>query len=360
MKIGNYEINHYAILTGLRILKASMTTRLFPFDKKRSRDAEEVIEGNVRDGIIRSGSLQFKYMWVVDLGVGFRGIKTVIDGDLIRSILERMVDESARKGYVPSCFSSNSSFDIPWKRADNLPWLIFMLKEEGGLLEERGDEVELLFKNWVAGNFDMGEIKKEVKGDWIDTYLRPSSTYNNLCALKMFKILEPYASIKDGTEELEDSLLKKRWTNGHFIDYEGSGDYLVGDANGLALYFELFDREIREEIAETLITSGLMDPIPMRLGVYNGYGHEMRPFFTNFSSSYHTTSVWPHLGLMALNGLKKLGKEYERYKRSIEALIEDEGFIEVLGKRGRPYSTIFHRSERNLTMFAGQYLELLG
>ena len=361
MIIGKYEINPQVIILSLRMLKNSLITHLagVPSVSKSTpyEISVETIKGNT-NGIVRAGSKQFRYGWTVDTGKAFRGLKKVLSGEQLSSLCERILNTSS--GYVPTCFSNNSAFNIPYKRVDNLPWLFFMIDElDNDLLEEKSEVLQKLYEHWMREYWspEKSMIKTEATHDWIDTCLRPSSTYSNLCVLKMFEIIDRKLGIKTHTNRLKEALLVKRWAEDHFIDFEGSGDYLVGDANALALYFELFDRSLRETIASTLERSGLMEPFPMKLRE-GSYDDGMMLFFTRFSPTYHTTSIWPHIGLMALNGFKKLNIPYKEYKERIDQVVMKYGFLEVFDEKGKPYSTPFHVAEHDLTMFAGQYLEL--
>lgn len=363
MRVAGYEINRASIVGVFRLLKSSLRYHLFGIPKidedSPEAIAKVILKRNCNE-IIYAGGSNFRYEWVVDTGIAFRGLKKVLPKKKLSAIVGRILNESYAKGYVPCVFSKGSSYDTPYRRADNLPWLFYMLDELGELEDmEKRPKLKRLYENWIEENFDKHRamVKTEVKGDWMDTILRPSSTYNNLCALKLFRLAERLG-FKSYAKELEEALFKSRWTGSYFKDFEGSGDWISGDANAIALYFQLFDESIRNKIADALEASGLLEPIPIK--VRPGYYEpELWGLLTALNPTYHS-SAWLHIGLMVLNGFKALGRDYQRYKKSVDdAVMLYRNFLEVFDENGKPWHTPFHVTEWELTMAACQYLELV-
>ena len=83
------------------------------------------------------------------------------------------------------------------------------------------------------------------------------------------------------------------------------------------------------------------------------------PPLTHLTPDYHS-SVWLHLGLVYMNGLKRCGRDVSHYKAEVEALImRHHTVLEALDpKTGEPYQTPLYGCEVGLSMAAGQYLEL--
>lgn len=327
--------------------------------------AKKIIQKNYSkflyfNGIIRAGFSHYIYEWLVDTAKAFKGIikSKALPIEVLKLRVDTWIKESLKKGEVPTCFSHIRSFNMPFKfRADNLPWLIYAV-DCLGEIKERAPQLKILLDNYLKKYFDFKRflLKPETNKDWMDTILRPSSTYSNLCLLKALEIMSDYG-YRDYADNLKESLLKNRWTGNYFIDYEGSGDWLSGDAAATALYFELFSPSIRNKIADALENSNLLNPIPLKLREGN-YSDFLGPVA---SAKYHSL-IWPHMGCMALNGFKALGRNYKNYLDAIENSIRKYGnFIEVFDEKGKPFRAFYflHTSEWGLTMFAGQYLELI-
>lgn len=325
--------------------------------------AKEVLKRNARK-VLHAGSGHFWFMWVSDFAKALRGAEKVLSPSYLRGLIEYMIRESFRQGRVTSCYSHLHGFDMPYYRGDNLPWLFYAVAEycrwvgDKRLLEENETALQWLLGEYERTHFKNGLIDPAITGDWMDTVLRPSSTYNNVCALEMLHIARHLGlKVKTDAKAFEARILEDRWRGDHFTDYDGCEDLSV-DAGVLALYFQLFDSAKREAIIKNFEASALVEPMPIKVAPRD-YDKKLLPAISRLTPKYHS-SVWIHLGLMYLNGLKKSGRTFSAHKAKIEALIMKHGqMLEAIDERGEPYQTFFHGSEHGLSMAAGQYLELV-
>jgi hypothetical protein len=77
-----------------------------------------------------------------------------------------------------------------------------------------------------------------------------------------------------------------------------------------------------------------------------------------WAKDYHSL-IWPHLGLMYLNGLKRMKKPFGQHMERFEEHVwKYQNFLEVLNINGEPFTAPFFVTEVNFSMAAGQYLEL--
>ncbi|MBI5624942.1 MAG: hypothetical protein HY924_14295 [Elusimicrobia bacterium] len=365
MEIGPYSVTAEGVVSLVRHVTDSMRVRsrgipALPGDNPVEL-AGEVLRRNARK-VLLAASGHLRYMWVTDFGKAFRGAEKVLPLTYLRDLLDYMVRESRRLGRAPSCFSRRRGFDAPYWRGDNLPWLVISMAEYCrwtgmGLTKECALSLQWLLDDYCRRHFADGLIADSVTGDWMDTIMRPSSTYNNVCCLRMlsdavFLGLDAPADPKT----LEAELLRVRWRGDHFVDCS-VGDEMGVDAGVYALYFGLFKKDLREALVKRIEREGLTRPSPMR--AHQGrHDHRLMPPLTRFSPDYHN-AVWPHLGLAYLNGLKRLGRDYAGHKAAVEAVVmKHRNFVEVLDPEGGLYTTWGHSSDYGLTMAAGLYLEL--
>jgi hypothetical protein len=203
-----------------------------------------------------------------------------------------------------------------------------------------------------------GEVGTHVTGDWMDTVLRPSSTYNNLCAIHLLRLARSFGlTTALAPETLTEHLLRTRLREGYFIDYKDSERRSV-DASVLALYLELFDIDTRTKLATVLEQSEQVHPLPIRCAT-EPYPLPIVSPIVRFSPHYHD-GIWIHLGMMYLNGLKKIGRDITKDLVHIDALTMEYGnMIETLAPDGTLFTSPFHATEYGLTMTAGQYIELI-
>src|SRR5581483_3916327 len=105
----------------------------------------------------------------------------------LRGQIALMIRHSHRAGRVTSCFDARGGFDMPYYRADGLPWLVISLWEyeratgDETLRRENFRAIQRLIDSYEATHFTDGLIDPSFTGDWMDTVMRPSSTYNNVC-----------------------------------------------------------------------------------------------------------------------------------------------------------------------------------
>jgi hypothetical protein len=324
--------------------------------------SRDVIRKNARK-VLWAGQGHFHYMWVSDFAKAFRGLTHAVSPSYARGLIDYMIRESFRKGRVTSCFTADHGFDMPYYRADNLPLLVYSVAEycrwvgDRRLLEEGEAALQWLISRYEETHFKDGLLDPDQTGDWMDTVLRPSSTYNNVCALMMLKTARSLG-LKTRMEpgELEKALLKARWRGDHFTDYAGT-DRLSVDGGVLALYFGLFDASVRDALVKRFEGSELVAPFPIKASP-EPYEQRLLPLISKFSSGYHS-AIWLHLGIMYANGLKRNGKPYTHHKAKFDALImKHRHVLEAFDGDGEIYQTPFHSTEYGLSMAAGQYLEL--
>lgn len=315
-------------------------------------------------GVLWAGAGHFRFMWVADFAKALTGAWGVLGVDYLGGLIDFMTLESSRLGRVPTCFRAGRGFDMPWHRGDGLPWLVFCQAE---LAKRRGRvpdgaslrSLQRLLDSYEAEWLEDGLVSERMTGDWVDTIRRPSSTYNNLCVLMMLR-RAPELGLKPRTDPdaFAARLLEDRWRGDRFRDHARTEAFSV-DSAALALYLGSFPREILSAAADSLEALRLDEPWPMRVSA-GPYDPRTVPLLTRLAPGYHRAH-WLHLGLMWLNGRRRLGRDASRGRAAVESLMLRHGTVpEAVEADGSPYRSFFIACERGLSMAAGQYLELVG
>lgn len=366
MPIGPYAAAPESLPTLALMVAGAWRIRFFGVPRVPGESAIEIAKNVLRANarvVLKAGSGHFWPMWPSDFAKTLKGAEHALPPAYVRGLLDRMLSESARLGRVPSCFSSLRGFDMPWTRGDSLPWLVIALAEYGRWTGDRTlaaghqEGLRALLDKFEQGSLEGGLVSTGVIGDWMDTVLRPSSTYNNLCALRMLQ-LAPDLGLRCRTDpaDMEDAILRDRWRGDHFTDYAGAERWSV-DAGALALYLDLFSQDLRSAVIDRIEASGLAEPYPLRSSP-EPYPTRLISPLARLAPDYHST-IWLHLGAMYLNGLKKAGRDVSARQASLEELILRYGnCLETLDLDGRPWWTPVMACEPGLSMAAGQYLEL--
>ncbi len=365
MKLGPYAVTFEAPYSVALNAVDAWRTILFGIPRAPGDSPTEIARGVLRRNagpVLYAGEGHFRFMWVSDFAKSLRGAWDVLGADYLGGLIDGMTRESARLGGVTSCFTSLHGFDMPWPRGDSLPWLVFAHGERLRRCGRAPDAdsraaLQKLLDVYENTHFENGLVSTRITGDWADTVRRPSSTYNNLCALMALREapalgLRPRAD----ADEFSRRLLADRWRGDRFRDHAAT-EALSVDSAVLALYLGLFDRGILEKAADRVAAEGLDRPWPIRCAAAPHDGSTV-PLLTRLVSGYHR-SAWLHLGAMWLNGLRRLGRDVSAGRGKIEALIERHGHVlEAVKDDGSPYLSPVLSCERGLTMAAGQYLEL--
>ena len=367
MIVGPYDVTP-EMFAGLALNAAdSWRVGLFGLPRGPQTTPAEIAAAALRRNaraVLRAGEGHFHFLWTADFGKTLTGAWETLGVDYLAGQIEFMTRQSARLGRVPSCFRAARGFDMPWHRGDGLPWLVFAHAE---LAPRRGrgpDDksrraLQDLLDRYEAEWLSDGLLSERMAGDWVDTIRRPSSTYNNVCVLMMLR-RAPELGLKTraNADEFSERLLQDRWRGDHFRDHART-EALSVDAAVLALYLQSFPRDVLTAAADRLEALRLDEPWPMRVSA-QAYDPRTVPLLTRLAPGYHRAH-WLHLGLMWLNGRRKLGRDAARGRAAVEALIARHGVVpEAVEADGRPYRSFFISCERALTMAAGQYLELIG
>lgn len=333
--------------------------------RKEADSVGDVAAAVLRDNagpVLAAGGGHFRAMWTVDLGKAFAGAMRVLPRDYLKGLVARILDESIRRDRVPTCFTPRGSHDAPWPRADNLPWLLHMADLLGpSFVGARERDLRRVYDAWARTCLDpaTGLVRTRVRGDWMDTVPRPSSTYNNLCALHAHALARRWGFPDAEAAEVRATaaLLLERWYEGFLRDHAEAGAYLSADANVPAFYFGVLPERERREMARTLEESALVRPLPLRTRTEPLPTRGLPPL-TRLVPEYHA-AIWPHLGFMHAIGLKRLGLPWRHHADALERVVREHGtFLETLDPQGRPLLTRHLTTEYHFTMAAGLYLEL--
>lgn len=368
MRLGRYAVSWESLLALARLARDAARVRAEGIPRVQGESpadvARAVLRANARE-VLSAGAGHFHPMWVADFGKAFGGALLALDRAYLAALVSRIIRTSARVGHVPTCFTARGHHDAPWPRADNLPWLLHMVDRlaDPELVATHERDLAKAHADWTRAHVDpaTGLVAERVVGDWMDTVPRPSSTYNNLCALRAFEVADRLDLDEAPTfgPEASRALLETRWTGTHLRDHARAGDYVSADAATPALYFGLFDEGTRRSMASAVARAGLLAPWPMRTREGAWDAAEL-PFMTRLLvPSYHST-VWLHLGAMHVVGLKRLGLPFADEQARFERVaIEHGNFLETLDANGTPHASAFLATEYGFSMSAGLYLELV-
>ena len=372
LKLGAYNIHRDSLRLFWLILLNNLRTKFFGVPKRKRKGliamAKEVLKENSTKNLVFAGRGHFRLMWISDFSVALKGLSKILPSAQIERILQFVIDQSIKHGYVTTSFSFWRALDLPYSRGDSFPWLMYAVKQYTLLSKQRRflrvnrDKLQQLLtsyqKHFLGKN---GLVKLTATGDWADTIKRPSSTWNNLLSLYVAKNTQSLGltSLIDW-RVCQKAILATRFNKKFLTDYAGSTMPSV-DAPILALYLGLFAKSVRVKLANWLDSqSNLLSASSPARAAVSDYPKNITPLGTRmFCFGYHSRAHWLHLGLMWANGLKSMNKDYKELKRSVEKSVKRyRNFVEVVDLKGNLFRK-FLSSDHGFTMSAGQYLELV-
>lgn len=370
IRIGSYTIHRETLVTIFAIPLDNLKVRLFGIPRLKHKSLKQLARRVLRQNItntklVLAGWGHFRLMWVADTAVALGGLRQVLSGHALKQIIQQVIDASARHGYVTAGFSHTRAIDIPYHRGDSLPWLLYMCDKyvdwykDNTFLKKNRSKIQSLitaYEKQTVG--DNGLIAESMHGDWADTLRRPSSTWNNIMELYVLRFANTYKfALTKIPKNLEQLIIAKRLKGTFLIDHAGSNLPSI-DGMILALYLGIFGRALRKRFAQFLQSSTL-GRFPS-VATTKEFPKKLVSLVSRLvAPGYHTSASWIHLGLMRVNGYKKLGINYKEGLTTIESVVERYGnFIEIVNDKGEIFRSGI-TSEYGFTMSAGQYLEAI-
>lgn len=368
IRLGTYVIHRETLSTTLRALWDNLGVRIFGVPRLRYSSlpklARAVLRRNIqRNRLVLAGWGHFRLMWVADTAIAFEGLRHVSSKRTIRQIIQHIIDASWKRGFVTAGFSLTRAIDIPYQRGDSLPWLLYMCDKyatwynDRALIAKNRAKLQTFIAAYEKQTIgDNGMVRSSIRGDWADTIRRPSSAWNNIMALFTLRFAKKYRfQLTRLPKNFEELLLTNRLSGDYLLDHEGSVLPSV-DGTILALYLGVFTKTVRRRLAKHLAKT--MPAVFPSVATAEQFPKALLTRVARiFAPGYHTSASWLHLGLMMVNGYKKLGLKHKKELKKIEELVEKYGnFIETVNQKGEIFKSTI-ASEYGFTMSAGQYLE---
>ena len=193
-----------------------------------------------------------------------------------------------------------------------------------------------------------------------DFSVRKSSCYDNSMVALLAKHLKTLKLVNPFNNFDYPELLKRHFWNGNFFyDDLSKQDYVAGDANLFPFLFGLIkDQEMLESAIKAVQDNQLDTPFPLK---YTASRDKIKFILEEklVMKNYESHAIWTHMGLLFIKLVKQLDKEKAKeYKQAYQEMIErEQGFIEVLTAKGKPFKTWFYYADRGI-LWACNYLTL--
>jgi len=367
--------------------------------------AKRVLKSSYRENGIVAGSGQWEQVWARDSCFASLGALALGDRGVVRRNLETLLKAQAPDGQIPLRIGHDRR-DLALKilgirvppaqkpvyledklghhARDSNPLLVICASEfaQGA----SADEIEFLRRNigafesavrWSLEN-DVDDdllIEERAFSTWADNVRKEGKVlYSNVCHCHALECLfelelavgnwETAARYQKLHVLIKERINQEFW-NGSFytdwIDWRRTSTHFTTDGNLLAMLWGIASEDQAYLIQASMRRYRIADPVPCRT---NSPRISLRDCFTPLIflaglTDYHNGSSWTWLGCVDAVVKHRFGQEAEAQavlEKIAQKAVEEETFLELYDRKGRPYRKLFYRAERNFAWSAGLFV----
>ncbi|MCX6706793.1 MAG: hypothetical protein NT001_01485 [Candidatus Woesearchaeota archaeon] len=359
------------ISEAMRMFKVSIKTKLFGY-KKYDGNADEICRKIVKDcwnpkkRYFMASSGHFSQFYSRDFGMCVEALLKLGYEKEVFQTLEYALSRFNKAGKITTAITpSGKPFDFPYIASDSLPFIVHAIRiAEGNYLMRK---YERLFLNEIRRYFNVvfdsrtGMVKSGKSFSSIKDYSRRnSSTYDNCMAAMLKHDLDELNFFNPLHDfDIKANIKKNLWNGKFFYDDLNKLDTVYGDANVFPFWTGIFtDRKMLESCVKEMKRAGLDRPLPLKYTSKRKVKGQKMIWEELIAGDYERDTVWTHLGMCYLDILKRFGKKKElamhlkQYRKAIE---RQQNFIEVFGRDGKPFKTLFYQADSGM-LWASKYL----
>ena len=353
---------------GSRIFFTSWKNRLFPkrYHGNAQEICQQVVDACWNGRFFQTSVHNFPQFWSRDLGWCISSlIKLGYEKKVHQTIRYALNRFKGHKKITTTITPGGKPFDFPTMAVDSLPWFIHSIHvSKFSYYEQRhflNRQIKLYFTKVVDP--ETGLVRSEEHfSSMKDFAIRDRSCYDNCMLALLAKNLEKLKYLDNPFKKYHyPTLLRQNFWNGeYFYDDLTKKEYVAGDANLFPLFFDLVhdhDNKMLKSVIKKIQEEELDSPLPLKY-TKSRTGVRFIPDEL-FLRNYESNSVWTHMGPLYIQLVSKIDQQLaKRYKKRYTRLIEKEqGFLEVLDVKGRPFRTPFYYCDRGM-LWAANYLTL--
>jgi len=353
---------------GTRIFFSSWKTRIFPkkYDGSAKEICQKIVDSCWNGRFFQTSNQNFTQFWTRDFGWCVESLMKLEYQKEVHQTLRYAINRFKQYRKITTTITPRGKpFDFPNMAVDSLPWLIHAIQvSKFSYYEQRSflnRQIKLFFEKVVDS--DTGLVKSEKHfSSMKDFAIRDSSCYDNCMVALLAKDLDKLKHLYNPFKKYHyPTLLRQNFWNGqYFFDDLDKKEYVAGDANLFPFLFNLVQDHgdyMLKRVVKKIQEEELDSPLPLK---YTKNRDGVKFIFDElFMRNYESDSVWTHMGPLWIKTIARVdGQLARRYKARYTKLIQKEqGFLEVLDAKGRPFSTPFYYCDREM-LWAANYLTL--
>lgn len=323
---------------------------------------------NKRKGYFMTSSGHFSEFYARDFGWTAKSLVRLGYKDQVRKTLDYALGIYRKHGAVEQTIDPKGKpFTYPEKYSpDALAFIIRSIRRcrPNNLIDKYKDflnsEIDKYYELVIEK--DTGLVRRDISFNSMKDYSeRLSSCHDNVLTGILSETLRRYRVLHNPFRKYNypKLIMDNFWTGRYFLD-DLSGDKTVcGDAQVLPFWSKLItDRNILRQIILTIREVGLDKPFPLKFTRGRAKSQKMvKEEF--FAGNYQRDAVWPHIGMMYIDIVRKLYPDlaifYLNQYRNI--INENSNFLEVFDSEGKPFRNIWFYTDESM-IWAANYLYL--
>lgn len=355
---------------GLRFLLHNVKVKTFGYKKYRG-DAKYICRNIVKDcwngQYFQTSTGHYRQFWSRDFSWCVDSLmKLGWDEEVLMTLLYALAVFSNNKGITTTITPSGRPYDFPDRYApDSLASIMYALKAANAkqLVKEHLDFLDNELEKFYNTVVDKGTglVRRRTHfSSMRDHYVRDSSCYDNVMVAWLAESLKKFRNLFNPFKgyNLRKLIKEEFWTGTYFLDDLSGSRHITGDANVFPLWTGLFNsKEMIKKVVFEIESAELDRPMPLKYSA--GKAKEKAIWVEQFVPNWEKDSVWPHMGMLYLELVKKVDKGlfedyYDLYKK---AILKHKTFLEVYDNKGKPYSSLVYSADEGM-LWCANFLTL--
>lgn len=323
---------------------------------------------NKESGYFMTSCGHFSEFYARDFGWTAKALVRLGYKERVQKTLDYALDIYKKHGSIEQTIDPKGKpFTYPAKYSpDALTFIIRSIRHcrPNALIEKYKDflnrEIEKYYELVIEK--DTGLVRRDISFNSMKDYSeRFSSCHDNVVTGILSETLKKYRVLYNPFKKYNYPrlIMDHFWTGRYFLDDLSGDKTICGDAQVLPFWSKMInDREILLQVVKTIREVGLDKPFPLKFTLGRAKNQKMiKEEF--FAGNYQRDSVWPHIGMMYIDIVRKLYPDLaifylDQYRNVIK---EYSNFLEVFDCDGKPFKNMWFYSDESM-IWAANYLYL--
>jgi len=311
----------------------------------------QIIHDNWNGTHFTTSTHHYQEFWARDFGLVIDALLELGYERQVENTLTYALNTYKKARTITTTISRNGiPFSFPDHYSpDSVAWFLYSLNRANMIDTEFAQEMIDRYARCVLDNH--GRVKPNHFSSMRDHAKQQSSCYNHCMSILIARIAKNERLKFPFSEKQLVTILDEYWTGTHYQD-DRKTSTPTGDANTFPYWLG-----VGKDFGKTLNTlkeQGLLDPFPLK------YTRDKQPMILAelLVRGWQQDTIWPMMGLVFLNILKKYDKKLaSSYHQRYAQIIEKHGTLYEAYRDDEPYASLLYHADEGM-LWAANYLTL--